>query len=84
MEDGEFRKQVGEFFTAIYKKAIDLGGDISGEHGVGLGKVRYFKDSAGEINFNILRGIKKVFDPKLILNPGKVCYFVDELTTGEA
>ncbi|MCL2602650.1 MAG: FAD-binding oxidoreductase [Treponema sp.] len=79
MEREEFLKQVDEFFAPIYKKAIELGGDISGEHGIGLGKVGFFKEAAGSTNLELQRAIKKVFYPKLILNPGKDCYTVDEL-----
>ena len=48
-------------------------GLVSGEHGIGSGKIRYLVDSVGETNMELMRGIKKVFDPKMILNPGKVC-----------
>ncbi len=46
---------------------------MSGEHGIGSGKVSYLVDSVGEINMNLMKGIKKVFDPNSIMNPGKVC-----------
>ena len=49
-------------------------GLVSGEHGIGSGKVKYLVDSVGETNMAIMEGIKRVFDPKMILNPGKVCY----------
>ena len=39
-----------------------------------MGKVKYLAQAVGETNMELMRGIKKVFDPKLILNPGKVCY----------
>ena len=73
MEDGEFRKQVDAFMSAIYKKAVELGGQISGEHGIGMGKVKYLAEAVGPVNMQLMQGIKKVFDPKMILNPGKVC-----------
>jgi glycolate oxidase len=58
----------------IYKEATNCGGLVSGEHGIGSGKVKYLVDSVGETNMAIMEGIKRVFDPKMILNPGKVCY----------
>ena len=58
----------------VYAKTMELGGQISGEHGIGMGKVKYLAQAVGETNMELMRGIKKVFDPKLILNPGKVCY----------
>ena len=73
MAEDEFRKQVDAFMSAIYKKAVELGGQISGEHGIGMGKVKYLAEAVGPVNMQLMQGIKKVFDPKMILNPGKVC-----------
>ena len=73
MELDEFKKQVDVFMSAIYKKAMELGGQISGEHGIGMGKVKYLAEAVGPVNMQLMQGIKKVFDPKMILNPGKVC-----------
>ncbi|QAT49327.1 FAD-binding oxidoreductase [Caproiciproducens sp. NJN-50] len=73
MEKEEFEKQVEEFLSAIYKKTMEFGGQISGEHGIGFGKVHFLEQALGPVNMELMRGIKKVFDPKLILNPGKVC-----------
>lgn len=74
MQKDEFEKQVENFMHEIYKKAVELGGQISGEHGIGMGKVKYLAEAVGPVNMALMQGIKKVFDPKLILNPGKVCY----------
>ncbi len=74
MEMGEFKRQVEEFLMDIYKKASELGGLISGEHGIGYGKMQFLADFSGEVNMRLMRGIKEVFDPKMILNPNKVCY----------
>ena len=73
MELDEFKKQVDAFMTSIYKKAMELGGQISGEHGIGMGKVKYLAEASAPVNMQLMQGIKKVFDPKMILNPGKVC-----------
>lgn len=69
-----FKERVEKFFDIIYKEATDCGGLVSGEHGIGSGKIKYLIDSVGETNMALMEGIKKVFDPKMILNPGKVCY----------
>ena len=74
MDREEFLRQVDDFMGKLYAKTMELGGQISGEHGIGMGKVRYLAQAVGETNMELMRGIKKVFDPKLILNPGKVCY----------
>lgn len=57
-----------------YKKATELGGQISGEHGIGHGKMKYLEEMVGPTNMRLMEGIKEVFDPNMILNPGKVCY----------
>ena len=74
MELDEFKKQVDDFMTKIYDKATEMGGLVSGEHGIGMGKVEYLARSVGTTNMKLMEDIKKVFDPNLILNPGKVCY----------
>lgn len=72
MEKEEFIKQVDVFMNDIYKKAYEFGGQISGEHGIGFGKKTFLHEFEGEVNTELMRGIKKVFDPNLILNPDKV------------
>ena len=68
----EFKKQVDDFLEKVYAKAYEFGGQLSGEHGIGHGKLKYLKEYEGKINTDLIRGIKKVFDPNMILNPGKV------------
>jgi glycolate oxidase len=56
----------------IFSVALELGGAISGEHGIGLGKKQFLKKAMSPEAIDLLRGIKKVFDPRGILNPGKI------------
>ncbi len=56
----------------IFNSALELGGAISGEHGIGLEKRRFLKKIFPARQLELLKGIKKVFDPKGILNPGKI------------
>ena len=70
----EFVAQVDKFMTRLYAKTMELGGQISGEHAIGYGKVKYLMEAEGPVKIRLMQDIKKVFDPKLILNPGKVCY----------
>ena len=49
-----------------------LGGTISGEHGIGLVQKDYMDIVLSEKNIEIQKGIKKLFDPNQILNPGKI------------
>ncbi len=55
----------------IYHAALSLGGSISGEHGIGIAKKHLVPLQHSELNLGIMRGIKAVFDPDNILNPGK-------------
>ena len=74
MEEDEFKAQVEDFMKKVYAKATEFGGLISGEHGIGYGKIEYLKDFVGPVNMRLMEWIKEVFDPNMILNPGKVCY----------
>ena len=72
LEREVFLSQVDDFMTKLYAKTMELGGQISGEHGIGRGKIKYLAQAVGETNIALMRGIKKVFDPKFLLNPGKI------------
>ncbi|MFP5527224.1 FAD-binding oxidoreductase [Peptococcus simiae] len=74
MDEAEFKRQVDEFMWDIYRKAQEVGGLLSGEHGVGYGKLDYLAELSGPVSMRLMEGIKEVFDPKMIMNPGKVCY----------
>jgi glycolate dehydrogenase FAD-linked subunit len=56
----------------IFDRALALGGTITGEHGVGLAKRPFLKDALGELNLEVMKRIKKSFDPNGILNPRKI------------
>ena len=58
----------------MYAEADRIGGLVSGEHGIGHAKQEYLEKSVGPVEMQLMQNIKKVFDPNLILNPGKVCY----------
>jgi glycolate oxidase len=64
--------RVEEAMKEIFDFAIELGGTITGEHGVGLAKKAFLKDAVGELNLEVMKRIKKAFDPRSILNPGKI------------
>jgi D-lactate dehydrogenase (cytochrome) len=67
-----------EFETAealnhkLVHRALSLGGTCTGEHGVGLHKMGFLRDEAGEGAIEMMRAIKRALDPKNILNPGKI------------
>jgi glycolate oxidase len=56
----------------IFNLAIELGGTITGEHGVGAAKLPYLEARLGKTQMEVLRRVKKTFDPNGILNPGKL------------
>jgi glycolate oxidase len=56
----------------IFLAALSLGGVLSGEHGIGLEKQRFFKRAIDPVALNLMRKIKGILDPNNILNPGKI------------
>ncbi len=56
----------------VFELTLSLGGTISGEHGVGTSKSKYIGMELSTVELAVMRGIKKVFDPMGILNPGKI------------
>jgi len=56
----------------LYKITAELGGTLSGEHGIGLKRRKYLPMFLDRTQLDLIRGIKKVFDPNCILNPGKI------------
>ncbi|MCE0484536.1 MAG: FAD-binding protein [Methylacidiphilales bacterium] len=59
-------------FAEIVAETVRRGGTITGEHGVGLAKKKFLPQSVGGLNVEIMRKLKRLFDPNLILNPGKM------------
>lgn len=74
LSDEEWKAVLKECFDKMYKKADELGGLVSGEHGIGFAKKDYLKEQLGDVTIDIMKGIKRVFDEKNILNPEKVCF----------
>ena len=54
------------------RRALAVGGTCTGEHGIGLGKKDLLVEEVGEASVEAMRNIKQVFDPKGLMNPGKV------------
>lgn len=74
MSDADFEKNLDLIFDEMYQKAKEVGGLVSGEHGIGYAKKKYMNLVLGEEQVNLMKGIKGVFDPNNILNPGKIVY----------
>jgi len=72
------RRQPGEVERAheavkeIFEATLKLGGTLSGEHGIGITKAPYVSMELGDMGLEVMRRIKKAFDPNNILNPGKI------------
>ncbi|MGL5207246.1 MAG: FAD-binding oxidoreductase [Acidaminococcaceae bacterium] len=69
----EWESKRESVMNAMYTKAKEFDGEVSGEHGIGCAKKPYLENSKGEEYMALLKNIKMAFDPKLLLNPGKVC-----------
>lgn len=65
-------KNVTQAIDEIYKIGIELGGTISGEHGIGILQKKYMPLQHSQAYMNLTREIKKAFDPKNLINPGKI------------
>lgn len=70
--DADWEKMLKTVFERLYAKAKELSGLVSGEHGIGYAKKEYMAESFGDGSVELMRKIKLAFDPKNILNPGKV------------
>ena len=68
----DWKESLEKAFDMMYRKALKLNGQVSGEHGVGYAKKEYMRMACGEKQIELMRGIKRAFDPKNILNPGKL------------
>jgi glycolate oxidase len=72
MSDYDWHHQLKAGIKEIFELTVRLGGTISGEHGIGLVQKEYMHIKYSEIHLNLMRGIKKVFDPNGIMNPDKI------------
>lgn len=71
-DDPEESRRARESFDEIMALGLELGGTITGEHGVGVLKKEWLARELGPVGMEMQRGIKEVFDPLGILNPGKL------------
>jgi glycolate oxidase len=72
ISDDDWNTKINDGIGEIFKLTVALGGTLSGEHGIGIAKRPYMSIAMREANLTLMRGIKKAFDPKGILNPGKI------------
>lgn len=72
MDGARWETAVTQVMDKLYQAAREMGGEVSGEHGIGHAKKAFLAESMGKTQITLMRGIKAAFDPKGILNPGKV------------
>lgn len=72
ISETEWDRKLPHLMSSIYRAGVSLGGAISGEHGIGFAKKAYLPIQMDHTHLNIMKGIKRSFDPHNILNPGKV------------
>jgi glycolate oxidase len=72
MSDEDWNVKLTEGIRKLFKEVVRMGGTISGEHGIGLVQKGYMDIAFNNTQLQIMKSIKQVFDPKGILNPGKI------------
>ena len=72
MSDEDWSSKLKSGIREIFELTVKLGGTLSGEHGIGLVQREFMPLKFSEVHLNLMRGIKHIFDPNGILNPGKI------------
>jgi glycolate oxidase len=72
LSDEYWKNEVPKGIREIFEKVVQLGGTISGEHGIGWIQIPYMDIKFGKTQLQLMRSIKNIFDPNNILNPGKI------------
>ena len=73
LDEKAWNKKLQKVMQCMYDKSKELRGQVSGEHGIGFAKKEYLNESLSDGLIGLMKGTKLTFDPKNILNPGKVC-----------
>jgi glycolate oxidase len=73
LEESIWNERLSAVFNKMYNKSIELGGLVSGEHGIGFAKKEFISTQYGKEYMELMLQIKLAFDPNNILNPGKIC-----------
>jgi glycolate oxidase len=72
LDTATWEKHLDAAIREIFELTVSLGGTISGEHGIGYSQKSYLPISLSPAELNLMRAIKRTFDPNGILNPGKI------------
>ena len=71
LNEDEWQEKLHLLLEELYQKAAELGGLPSGEHGIGLTKLKYYLEHANGVQITLMRNLKRAFDANEILNPNK-------------
>lgn len=72
MSDDDWNNKLTEGIRILFTEVVKMGGTISGEHGIGLVQKKYMDIAFNPVQIHLMKQIKQLFDPKGILNPGKI------------
>jgi glycolate oxidase len=72
MSDSDWNTRLPQGIRKLFAEVVRMGGTISGEHGIGLVQKEYMDVAFNDVQMQLMRQIKDVFDPRGILNPGKI------------
>jgi glycolate oxidase len=72
ISDDDWNNKLPYVISELFREVVALGGSISGEHGIGWVQKNYLPLAISPVEIELMRQIKRVFDPKGILNPGKL------------
>lgn len=72
MTDQQWKEELPKGIRELFELTVNLGGTISGEHGIGYVQKGYMDIPFSSVELNLMKEIKRVFDPKGLLNPGKI------------
>jgi FAD/FMN-containing dehydrogenase len=71
-DDERVKQRLEPVLTGIFRAALDLGGTLSGEHGIGIAKRRFMPLEQPPELLDLERRLKRAFDPHNLMNPGKL------------
>jgi glycolate oxidase len=72
LNDKQWNEDLPKAIRKIFQLTVDLGGTISGEHGIGYVQKNYMDIPFNKVELELMKSIKKTFDPKNIMNPNKM------------
>ena len=70
--DADETRRAEEAVEEVFRKTVEVGGTISGEHGIGIAKAPFLEMEVGPLGVSVMKRLKECFDPNGILNPGKI------------